>query len=75
MYGPAVDNNFAQNRWVYLYYAPNTVEDVKLSTGEIVTQTTPAGAAPNTAADVTAWDPFVGREVNSTRVHHVLNTY
>ncbi len=60
MYGPAVDNNFAENKWVYLYYSPNTVEDVKLSTGEIVTQTTPAGGAPTTNASVTAWDPFVG---------------
>ena len=45
--------------WAYLY-SPPTVKDVKLSTGEIVTQTTPAGAAPNTAASVTAWDPWVG---------------
>ena len=59
-YGPEVDNNFNTNKWVYLYYAPPTVKDVKLSTGEIVTQTTPAGSAPNTAASVTAWDPYVG---------------
>ena len=25
MYGPAVDNDFATNKWVYLYYAPPTV--------------------------------------------------
>jgi cytochrome c len=60
MYGPAIDNDFEQNRWVYLYYSPPTVEDVKLSTGEVVTQTTPAGAAPNTAASYEAWDPYVG---------------
>ena len=59
-YGPEVDNNFTTNKWVYLYYSPPTVKDVKLSTGEVVTQTTPAGAAPNTAPSVTAWDPFVG---------------
>jgi PKD repeat protein/type 1 glutamine amidotransferase len=59
-YGPELDNNFNTNKWVYLYYSPPTVKDVKLSTGEIVTQTTPAGAAPNTAASVTAWDPYVG---------------
>ncbi len=41
MYGPAVDNNFATNKWVYLYYSPQTVVDVKLSDGSIVTQTTP----------------------------------
>ena len=41
LYGPAVDNNFATNKWVYLYYSPQTVTDVKLSDGSIVTQTTP----------------------------------
>ena len=25
LYGPAVDNDFATNKWVYLYYAPPTV--------------------------------------------------
>jgi PKD repeat protein/glucose/arabinose dehydrogenase len=60
MYGPAIDDDFATNRWVYLYYAPPTVEDVKLSDGRVVTQTTPTAAAPNTAASVTAWDPYVG---------------
>ena len=33
LYGPAVDNNFATNQWVYLYYAPQTVTNVKLSDG------------------------------------------
>ena len=37
LYGPAVDPNFATNKWVYLYYAPQTVTDVKLSNGTIVT--------------------------------------
>ncbi|HXV34950.1 MAG TPA: ThuA domain-containing protein, partial [Gaiellaceae bacterium] len=60
MYGPEVDNNFNTNKWVYLYYSPPTVEDVKLADGSLVTQTTPAGAAPNTAADLSAWDPWVG---------------
>ena len=30
LYGPAVDANFATNKWVYLYYSPQTVTDVKL---------------------------------------------
>ena len=60
MYGPAVDNNFATNKWVYLYYSPQTVTDVKLSDGSVVTQTTPNTAVPNTAASKTAWDPYVG---------------
>ena len=41
LYGPAVDNDFATNKWVYLFYSPQTVTDVKLSDGSIVTQTTP----------------------------------
>ena len=60
MYGPAVDNNFATNKWVYRYYSPQTVTDVKLSDGSVVTQTTPNTAVPNTAASKTAWDPYVG---------------
>ena len=60
LYGPAVDANFATNKWVYLYYSPQTVVDVKLSTGDIVTQTTPTGGTPATAALKSAWDPWVG---------------
>ncbi len=60
MYGPGIDNDFATNNWVYLYYSPPTVEDVKLSTGEIVTQTTPTANAPNTGESPAVWDPWVG---------------
>ena len=60
MYGPGIDNNFASNHWVYLYYSPPEVEDVKLSDGSVVTQTTPTNAAPNTAANFSTWDPYVG---------------
>ncbi|MGH8823799.1 MAG: ThuA domain-containing protein, partial [Jiangellaceae bacterium] len=60
MYGPGIDNGFETNHWVYLYYSPPTVEDVKLSTGEIVTQTTPTANAPNTGASPAVWDPWVG---------------
>src|SRR4051794_11240776 len=60
LYGPAVDPNFAQDKWVYLYYAPQTVQDVKLSDGTTVTQTTPNTAVPNSAPNVSAWDPYVG---------------
>ena len=68
MYGPEVDNNFNQNKWVYLYYAPQTVEDVTLSDGSVVTQTTPAvndpatpineTTAPTIASSLSAWDPL-----------------
>ena len=60
LYGPAIDRNFAQNKWVYLFYSPQTVTDVKLSTGEIVTQTTPTTNTPATSPTKTAWDPYVG---------------
>ena len=60
LYGGAIDNDFAQNHWVYLYYSPQTVTNVKLSTGEVVTQTTPNTNPPNAAASPTAWDPYVG---------------
>src|SRR3954453_6958646 len=60
LYGPAVDNNFSTNHWVYLYYAPQTVTNVKLSDGSVVTQTTPNTTPPNAAASQTAWDPYVG---------------
>src|SRR3954447_16799397 len=60
LYGGAVDNNFAQDHWVYLYYSPQTVTNVKLSDGSIVTQTTPNTNPPNAAASLSAWDPYVG---------------
>ncbi len=60
VYGPAVDPNFATNHWIYLYYAPQTVTNVKLSDGSIVTQTTPNTTVPNSAPSKTAWDPYVG---------------
>jgi PKD repeat protein/type 1 glutamine amidotransferase len=69
MYGPEVDPNFSENHWVYLFYAPPTVEDVELSDGSIVTQTTPLndpatpaneGNAPTVAPSLSAWDPYIG---------------
>jgi cytochrome c len=46
LYGPAIDHDFATNRWVYLYYAPPL--------------DTPAGNAPVTSPDPNAWVPFEG---------------
>jgi PKD repeat protein len=60
LYGPGVDNHFAENHWIYLYYSPLTVQNVKLSDGSVVTQTTPLTNPPATAASKTAWDPWVG---------------
>ncbi|GAA4467243.1 ThuA domain-containing protein [Phytohabitans houttuyneae] len=46
MYGPAVDRDFATNKWVYLYYAPPL--------------DTPAGAAPTTSTNPATWDVWKG---------------
>ncbi len=46
MYGPAVDNNFATNKWIYLYYSPPL--------------NTPSANAPDTGADPSVWDPWLG---------------
>ncbi len=60
LYGPAVDRNFATNKWVYLFYSPQTVVDVKLSDGTVVTQTTPNETIPNFSADPKQWDRYLG---------------
>ena len=69
MYGPEVDNNFNTNKWVYLYYSPPTVENVKQSDGSTATITTPLNDpttpqneqnAPNFGASLSAWDPYIG---------------
>ena len=69
MYGPEVDNNFNTNKWVYLYYSPPTVEDVKFADGTLHTVTTPLNDpatpqneqnAPNFAASLSAWDQYNG---------------
>ncbi len=54
LYGPAVDNDFATNRWVYLFYAPLAMEAP-------YPPSTPPGAAPVTPqADPSAWDAWKG---------------
>ncbi|HZB29998.1 MAG TPA: ThuA domain-containing protein [Streptosporangiaceae bacterium] len=67
LYGPAVDPNFAQNKWVYLYYSPAVVKDVPQSDGTTRTFRTPTGqagelpiAAPTTGPSPATWDPYVG---------------
>ena len=54
LYGPAVDNNFATNKWVYLYYAPPTVR-IKKCDGTMADVTTPTGSAPTVSADPCVW--------------------
>src|SRR4051794_31009849 len=60
LYGPAVDNDFAANKWVYLYYAPPTVR-IKKCDGTMADVTTPTGSAPTTSADPCVWtDTWAG---------------
>src|SRR4029079_4501695 len=61
LYGPAIDNDFATNKWVYLYYAPKTVVNVKQSNGTTRTITTPPNSsAPCTTAPRSACKSYVG---------------
>ena len=46
LYGPAVDNNFATNKWVYLYYAPVRMEGISEFSGKPYPAETPPGNAP-----------------------------
>ena len=59
LYGPAIDNNFSSNRWVYLYYAPVEMEGISQS-GVPYPETTPSQNAPNTGPDPSTWDPWLG---------------
>ena len=61
LYGPAVDNNFAQNKWVYLFYSPLTMEGVSQIDGKPFPTTTPGGNAPTTPQpSLDAWDQWRG---------------
>jgi PKD repeat protein/type 1 glutamine amidotransferase len=59
LYGPAVDNNFATNKWVYLYYAPVVMDGIANS-GKPYPTTTPPGNAPTVAANPAVFDDWVG---------------
>jgi PKD repeat protein/type 1 glutamine amidotransferase len=59
LYGPAIDNDFATNRWIYLFYAPPTVR-VRKCDGTVGEITTPAGGAPAVAEDPCVFDEWKG---------------
>ncbi|MDF2731438.1 MAG: carbohydrate-binding protein, partial [Desertimonas sp.] len=59
LYGPAVDNDFATNRWVYLYYSPINMSGIS-DDGTPYPAQTPPGAAPTTAASISEWDKWKG---------------
>ena len=59
LYGGAVDNNFTTDHWVYLYYAPQTVTNVKLSDGSIGHPDDAEHDGRRTRApSLSAWDPY-----------------
>ena len=66
MYGPGVDANFATNHWVYLYYSPQVVTNIRYSdgtTGHTNDFSAPPflnGGAPTTGASLSVWDPWIG---------------
>ena len=53
LYGPAIDKNFEQNKWVYLYYSPAIMEPP-------FPAETPPGNAPTFGATPDVWDPWLG---------------
>jgi PKD repeat protein/type 1 glutamine amidotransferase len=59
LYGPAVDTDFATNKWVYLFYSPVQMTGVSES-GTPYPATTPPGAAPVTGQNPDVWDPWKG---------------
>ncbi|RKQ84793.1 PKD domain-containing protein [Solirubrobacter pauli] len=59
LYGPAIDNDFASNQWVYLFYAPETVRITKCD-GTTADVKTPAGSAPELSADPCVWQDTWG---------------
>ena len=61
LYGPAVDNDFAKNKWVYLYYSPPTVTNVRSPTARSPDAHDAADQPPHLGrADLSVWDPWVG---------------
>ena len=61
LYGPAIDNDFATNKWVYLYYAPPTVSITKCDGTTADVTTADRLRARRTAADPCVWQDHVGR--------------
>jgi PKD repeat protein/type 1 glutamine amidotransferase len=59
LYGPAVDNDFATNKWVYLFYSPLEMEGTAQS-GKPYPNTTPAGNAPTVGPTKDTWDEWMG---------------
>jgi len=59
LYGPAVDRDFATNKWVYLYYAPVAMEGIAKD-GLPYPAETPPGNAPTMAPDLSTFRDWIG---------------
>jgi PKD repeat protein/type 1 glutamine amidotransferase len=73
LYGPAVDKDFATNKWVYLFYAPPTVTIEKCD-GTTADVTTPTGSAPTVSADPCVWKDTWGGYFQLSRFKFVEGT-
>ena len=66
LYGPAIDNNFTTDHWVYLYYAPLVADNITYSdgtTGHTNDFSAPPfvnGTAPTQAVNLSDFDPWIG---------------
>ena len=61
LYGPAIDNDFATNKWVYLYYAPPTVRIKQVRRHDGRRDDRRRARRPTAAADPCVWqDTWAG---------------
>ena len=65
--GPGIDNNFATNNWVYLYYAPPIVDNITLLRRDDRTHERlrrglrpVERGAPTQAVNIADWDSWIG---------------
>jgi PKD repeat protein/type 1 glutamine amidotransferase len=72
LYGPEVDNDFEQNKWVYLYYSPPTVT---IDGQEFTTPTAGNGNAPTLAPDPEIWTDCPNSQAQCWRGYFQLSRF
>ena len=67
MYGPGIDPNFSTNKWVYLYYAPQIVDNITYSDGTTghtnffdAASGRSNAAGPTQAVNISDYDSWIG---------------